>query len=267
MKCHLVSFSNTGYMDTTRILQQSGDLNVFSSVKIYNEHDIPDFINKHSGFIKTEPYGYGRFIWKPKVISDALDHIEYGDAIVYCDAGLYININGRNRFLDYVKFLEEKPMCVFSTTSHYKCKYFVKSDAVMSYFPNFNKLDYDYFYAGCMMLKKTDESVQFVKEWLALCENHHFIDCSPSYMFPESREFKGQDTDNGLFGLCVSKHIDIVHCIDPYEINVYNNEGVQFAHLPHYHHSLVDWGRLDTFPFQYRRDTPKFEIISNGLSP
>ena len=259
MTCHFVTFSNTGYMDTSRILQQARDLNVFTSISLRNEHDISEFIAKHSDFIKKEAYGFGRFIWKPKVISDALASIEHGDVLVYCDAGTYINAHGRNRFLDYLKFLDKKPMCFFSTTSYYKCRYYVKSDAVMSYFPDFIKMDHDYFYAGCTIIKKTDESMQFVKEWLALCENYHFIDRSPSYVFPESVEFQGQDTDNGLFGLCLCKHLDKVHCIDPHEINIYNDEGIQPAHLPNYHHSHVDWSKLDKFPFQYRRDTPKFK--------
>ena len=259
MTCHFVTFSNTGYMDTSRILKQARDLNVFSSITLRNEHDISEFVTKHADFIKKESYGFGRFIWKPKVILDALSNIAHDDVLVYCDTGLYINASGRNRFLDYLEFLDNKSICVFSTTSYYKCRYYVKSDAVMSYFPEFKNLNYDYFYAGCMMIKKTDESMQFVKEWLDLCQNHHFLDCSPSYMFPESTEFAGQDTDNGLFALCVCKHIDNVHSIDPHEINIYTNEGIQFAHTSGYHHSYVDWSKLDTFPFQYRRDTPKFK--------
>jgi hypothetical protein len=246
-------------MDTSRIQNQANDLGVFNSINILNENDISTFINKHIEFIKKEPYGFGRFIWKPKVIFDALENIKHGDVLVYCDAGTYININGRSRFSDYLNFMEKKSMVVFSTTSHYKCKHFVKSDAVMSYFPDFRTLNYDYFYAGCMMIKKTDESVQFVREWLELCENYHFIDRSPSYTFPESHEFQGQDTDNGLFGLCASKYIDIMQCISPYEINIYTCEGIQSAHVSNYHHSRVDWSPLDTFPFQYRRDTKKFK--------
>jgi hypothetical protein len=246
-------------MDTTRISIQAKDLNVFSSIKVYNEYDIPEFINKHAEFIKKESYAFGRFIWKPKVISDALEYIDNGDVLVYSDAGTYINAGGRDRFLEYMTFLDKKPMCIFSTTNYYKCKYYVKSDAVMTYFPEFRNLDYDSFYAGCSMIKKTNETVQFVKEWLELCENYHFIDTSPSYMFSELSEFQGQDTDSGLFGLCASKHINLIHCISPYEINIYTPVGQQVAHLPCYHHSRIDWSPLDTFPFQFRRDTSKFK--------
>ena len=259
MKCHFLTFSNTGFMDTSKIVNQSKELNVFDSITVRNEYDILNFINKHAIFIKTDSIGFGRYIWKPKIILDMLNDIDYGDVIVYCDAGMCINTNGRDRFLDYLKFLDDKSMCVFSTTSHYKCKYFVKSDAVMSYFPEFVDSDLDYVYAGCMMIKKTDKSIQFIREWLELCENYHYLDRSPSFKFKESPEFKGQDTDNGLFGLCVCKFNRVIHFVSPYEINVYNDEGIQLAHLPEYHYSRVDWSSLDKYPFQYHRNTSKYK--------
>ena len=192
---------------------------------------------------------------KPKVIYDALLKLNYGEILVYCDAGIHVNPGGRDRFLEYKLMLDTKPICAFSTTSMYKCKYYVKSDAVMSYFPEFNSMDLDYFYAGCMLLKKNDQTVQFMEEWLKLCENHHFIDGSPSYNFKEYPYFHGQDADNGLYALCLCKHINLVHRIDPNEINVYDNNGVQVGHIVN--PSLIDWSPLDKFPFQYRRNTPR----------
>ena len=59
-----------------------------------NETDIPEFIKKHSDFIKQNKMGYGRYIWKPKIILDTLLKTNENDIILYCDAGCYLNNKG-----------------------------------------------------------------------------------------------------------------------------------------------------------------------------
>lgn len=258
MAHHFLTFVNNGFMNPERILNQANSFGCFDVVECYNELIIKDYIKKHERFIKREPYGFGRFIWKPMVIWDKLSKVPMGDIIVYSDAGMYLNIKGKERLLEYFDKLKEKPLVLFSTTEHYKLRKFVKADAIMEYAPELAHDNMTYCYAGLMIIKKCEESLTLIKEWLALCENYHFIDRSKSTKFKEFPEFMAQDADNGLFCLSIYKHQKIVNFISAHETNVHTPEGVQVQHVPEYHHSKIDWSALDPFPFQYRRDTPKF---------
>jgi hypothetical protein len=258
MACHFITFVNHGFMNPEKILKQAESFECFESVECYNEDKIKDYVKKHQKFIKREPYGFGRFIWKPHVILDKLLSISEGDYLVYSDAGMALNINGRERLMEYFDALKFKSCVIFKTTDFYTLKQFVKADAIMKYAPELAADDMTYCYAGLMILKKTNYTLKFINEWLGLCENYQFLDRTKSKNHKEFSEFKAQDADNGLFCLCVYKNQSIAHFIDAKETNIYTSEGLQVQHLPKYHPSNIDWSPLDSFPFQYRRDTPKF---------
>ena len=87
-----------------------------------------------------------------------------------------------------------------------------------------------------------------------MCENYHLLDSSQSYN-PENTFFVGNDGDNGLFNLCLTKH-KIHHSIYPDETNIYvNNHQI--------HHTTTDipitmWNELHDKPIQVRRITTKY---------
>ena len=76
----------------------------------------------------------------PTVILDTLNKINYDDILIYCDAGTYLNSNGIERFNEYISQLinTNKSLLVFSNNDSYKSQYYVKNDAIMSYYPEFN---------------------------------------------------------------------------------------------------------------------------------
>ena len=85
-------------------------------------------------------------------------------------------------------------------------------------------------------------------------ENYHYLDSSLS-INPEPNFFGGNDSDNGLFNLCLSKH-KINYAIYPDETNIYIN-------CNQIHHVTTDipdeqWEELKDKPIQVRRITPKF---------
>ena len=256
----LLSFVNKGYMSTQRFLQEATESNFFDNIIIKNEDDIPEFIEKHKNFIKSNKSGYGCWIWKPKIIIDTLNSMKDGDFLIYCDAGSHINKNGHLQFNHYLNTLShEKPIGVFSTTSNYTVKNFVKRDAIMHYYPEFDvKEDQTYVYAGLMIIKKNNFSLNFIKEWLELCENYNFLDRSISKNFKEKRKFFiGNDCDAGLFALCTVKHKENICYLGKDEIMVYSKDGVQYHHLDKKQQRLLNWETLQNKPFQARRLTPK----------
>jgi len=263
MTINFCTFTNVGYMTGNRICRQAKDMNIFDKIFQTNEYDIKDYIDKHNSFIKANPPGFGLYIWKPKVISHALNKINFNDILIYCDAGTYVNKNGRERLNFYLKVLENDlyDMVTFQTGKKYIAQQYVKNDAIMSYYPEFNNQWNIYCYAGVLIIKKTERVMKLINEWLSLCENHHFIDKTRSNIYKDLPHYLGNDVDNGLLNLCLAKH-KIHYEINHNEINLYTDDGTQIQHTNLYSNfksaSNIDWSKLDNYPFQYRRMTPKF---------
>lgn len=248
-----ITFANTNFMKPDRIVQQAREFGVFDEVRAMNEYDILEFVARHKDFIESNPKGYGHYMWKPKIILDALDRLSMGDTLMYCDAGVWLNKNGLKRFNEYLDMLETKDMVVFSTNDAYKATHYVKNDVVMMYYPELLQGDMNSCYAGVMLIKKTAASLHLLRDWLVLCETPHFIDSSPSRAHPEHPQFIGQDADNGLFNICLAKH-NIAQVIYPDEVNIYVGD------RQYYHQRFDykgDWSSLDAYPIQCRRLAPR----------
>jgi hypothetical protein len=243
---HFATFANTGFMETDRIRSQAESFRVFDTITGYTEHSIPEFIEKHKDFIRTNPIGYGSWIWKPKIIQHALSSMNQGDMLVYCDAGMYLNSHGLKRFQDYIELLLDPDVGIlaFALNDEYSIR-FAHPDAVQEYFPSFYDTKYRYCYGGVFIIKKTPETVELIEEWLSLCETY----LQKLTMEHSHPDFAGSDGDNGLFNICLAKHDSIVKRVYPDETNIYFSEGNQFYGCP-------DWSSLQDFPFQCRRIRP-----------
>ena len=259
---HFLTFANTAYpTGFSRIVKQAKDFGIFETIKGATEHDIPEFIEKHRDFINNNPKGYGLFIWQPKIILDALEKLNDNEILFYCNSTTHLNKKGLEKFRKYTSYLEKKDVVVFCVNDNYKPNMYVKQDAILQCFPEFNRIGHNhhYIYTGSILMKKNKRSISFIKEWLELCENYHFLDTSRSCV-QEAPWFHGQDSDNGLYGLAYVKHKvlhDIFYDIYPDEINVYNSYGHQMEHVCHSTgtpKSAIDWSELNEYPIQYRRD-------------
>ena len=252
-----LTFTNTGYHPPTRIVEQATAFGIFDRILHMTELDIPEFIEKHSEFIQNHTVGYGYYIWKPKIILDTLINMEDGDILFYCDSGIHLNLKGLPRFQEYLTYLDgDKSMVTFCMSDRYVPQMFVKQDAVQYYFPEFNDMKgLESCYAGCMILKKCDDTMDLIVDWLGLCEKYSFIDTSISCYTKELDGFQGNDKDSGLLNLVLAKYT-IDYKITPDETNLYNEEGVQLHHLKlPTHPNEWPWSLLDAFPIHCRRDT------------
>lgn len=260
MTLTFVTFANTSYMHPSRILEEAHEFGVFTSIQHKTEHDIQEFVNKHKSFIESHPQGYGCWIWKPKVILDSLLSLQPDDILVYCDAGMKLNKPGLPRFHEYMEILQnpDNHMVTFSMNESHVPQLYVKADAVAEYFPEFQDSSryMRYCYAGLLMLKRTEKTIQLLKDWLSLCENYHYIDRNWSVR-GECPNFQGNDCDNGLFNLVLAKH-SIHATIYPDETNLYLPDGRQNL-------SVTDWSSLDRFPFQYRRLAPRIGLSNTPV--
>jgi hypothetical protein len=257
-KKFFLTFANKDFMSCDRIAEEAKSLNVFDEILQLNETHIPEFINKHKNFINQNyKQGFGCFIWKPKIIIDTLSNMNNNDILVYCDAGIHLNKNGIERLNFYFDKLNEKEIIAFSTNDYYKSKQWVKMDAIMRYYPRFNILHQNdnSMYAGLIILRKTNNVVHLMTDWLLLCENYNNLNNSTSIKYKEAPYFRGNDKDNGLYNLCLYKY-NIFYRVYPDETNLYHENGQQLHHVTN-DITKFNWEVLNDKPFHVRRLTPE----------
>lgn len=88
---HFVTYGNERFMKSReRITNEAKKTNVFASVSMYTENDLPRLYAGTSNtfqVIANEPRGGGYWMWKPAVVRDALANVPEGDFVVWLDAG------------------------------------------------------------------------------------------------------------------------------------------------------------------------------------
>lgn len=105
-----ITYGTNGYEGAkNRIKKEALEFGMFKSINAYSACDIDQqFLHKYSEIL-GQPRGNGYWLWKLYFVQKILREIEYGDYIVYCDAGCTINKAGINRFKEYLKILDDDP--------------------------------------------------------------------------------------------------------------------------------------------------------------
>jgi hypothetical protein len=194
------------------ITQEAIDSQLFTNVFSYNENNLnQDFLNKNLFFMKNSR-GFGYWIYKPQVILQSFEKINNGDILLYADAGCQINKEGKQCLLKYIELVNNSKFDNLSfeltyindnkTNSHLE-KTWTKGD-LLNMFPidkNSPQL-----VGGVFLIKKSEFTINLVKEWLSLCEqnNYHLINDSPSSI-PNEPGFIEHRHDQSLWSV-LRKH-------------------------------------------------------------
>ena len=163
----------------------------------------PDFIEKHREFLSLNKRGGGYWIWKPYVIQQKLKDISDGEYLLYADAGCTVSRETKISLNEYLTRLEAAGDDILCFKMD-RCleKSWNKAD-LFSYLdidPEGEIANSGQILGGIMLFKKTPESVQLVDDWLALCENYHLVDDSPS-LLQNSSTFIEHRHDQSIFSL------------------------------------------------------------------
>lgn len=146
----------------------------------YSRKDIDQgYIAEHKNIFLYKR-GAGLWLWKPYLINKALMTIKEGDWLFYSDAGV--------TFIRSLKHLihcaEENNQDIFTIEQPTLCRQFTKHEC----YSIMGVEDHGENQAlGLLLLRKSDVSVKFVKEWLCLCENEELL--SPDHFHPEVKEW------------------------------------------------------------------------------
>lgn len=133
----LCSFGNSSYLSSlSRLRAQAEETGWFYRVECSTEKNLSAFFRQEAAdLLKQEVRGFGYWIWKPQILLQCLQQMEYGDILLYTDAGCHINEVGKNMFLAYIKEVKKHPsgFLVFGARKGSLERQYTKGD-IFSYF-------------------------------------------------------------------------------------------------------------------------------------
>jgi len=205
MSITLINYANTGYVES-RAKQKETALTIagFNKVIEYKYSDIDDDFkhtcSKHFGNAR----GAGFWVWKPYFILKTLDALNDGDVLAYCDSGAYF----KDSILPYIEKMKGSIM-LFKPKELNIEQQWTKMDII----EQLQVQDYTTILlsgqleAGFILLKKSDVSYKFIKEWLELCKDYHLISDEIS-LKPDVWGFAENRHDQSLLSILGKKHKD-----------------------------------------------------------
>lgn len=136
-----------------------------------------DFVKKYKDILKV-PRGGGYWIWKHNIISSLLNKINYGDIVVYCDAGASLNYSAKAKlnFQKYISLLNDSQY----SNLRMECeegfveKYYTSKE-VFNYFnlePESEVGNSVQLQAGHMFFKKDNNLVNYFREYELLLDTN-----------------------------------------------------------------------------------------------
>lgn len=114
-KIHLITYGDNNFTKSKqRINNEAINSRWFDTIELYSPDILDDSFKMKFNDILKEPRIAGYGVWRPYIIKKKLDEINDNDILIYLDAGCSININGKKRFDEYIKMLNNSDKGIIS---------------------------------------------------------------------------------------------------------------------------------------------------------
>jgi hypothetical protein len=259
-KFNLVSFAdNRMKRSLNRLNQQASQFSEIDQCFLFSEDDLSiEFKRKMGGRLDKDVRGFGYWAWKPEVVLMAMDRVDFGDLVCYCDAGFHLNFSGAEHLQRYLTPLlnNEADLVAFSHDIN-----LVNFDSDRVGLPDLSENKYtkgdmfdhwsirknrkythsSQFAGGLFFMKKTPETIRMLNEWrdTALNKPQLFDDSQSSA--PNFSGFIENRHDQSYFSLLckTSNH----RAFSAFEF--WYPRGPKLA---------LDWEIIADYPFHAKRD-------------
>ena len=177
MKVVLTNLSNELYASSRHRLNDSAKKYGIEDIRSYDFEDIrnTDFFRQHE-HILTQPRGLGYWLWKPYLILKAMETLQDGDIVIYCDCGLdfIADIN------PLIKICKEQPVLLFANGNLFNSAWVKRDCFILMDCDNeryWKSLQVD---AAFNMYRKSKEAIHFLEEWLRYGSDERIITDLPN---------------------------------------------------------------------------------------
>jgi len=215
-KIILINYANKGFVNSRKEQKETAlSIAGIHEVIEYNFHDIDDEFKKECSQHFSQSRGAGYWVWKPYLILKTLSTMNDGEILVYCDAGA----NFTGSILPYIEKMQGSIM-LFYYNHHETEKKWTKKDIFvhLNCIDNNNVLNFDHIESGFLILKKSNDSIEFINKWLELCKNYHLVSDEPSNEenFPEFIENRHDQSLLSVLGKIYKDQYNIVFDDKPF---------------------------------------------------
>lgn len=229
----------------------------------YHPEDIdPAFREEHKDILSLER-GDGYWLWKPYFIYKTLSILNEGDILVYSDSGSYYINSVRH----LINTMNAAKLDIMPFTLHTPEYLYTKRDAFIlmgcdepEYVNSFQRL------ASFQVIRKTDYSISFVKDWLNFACDARIITDTVSTLGENYPDFIDNRHDQSIFSL-LSKKYGLPGFRDPSQFgNKYDMDNSPYPQI-WFHHRNGDLGpaELNTLKREKALKDLKAKLESVGL--
>jgi len=219
----LINYADKKYRPTQKFNSWTGKyIAKFDKVIEFTDSDIDKNFFFSNEKILSDKRGNGLWLWKPYFVLKALMQVDYGDVVFYCDAGSFFIRNIKNIINTMGKsdiWISELPLLE---------KQFTKMDTfILMECMTDNYLETNQIQAGFIAVRKSENSLKFVEEWLNYCSQYEIISASENKLGVNNDiSFVAHREDQSVLSL-VSKKFKIIPHSDPTQYGrlpiMYNN--------------------------------------------
>lgn len=177
---NLATFATSNWKQSPiRILEQAKNINkvvpLFSTIFRFNEITLTkEYIDNFKLYIND--YAYGLYSWKPYVLLQVLDTLQYNDRLLYIDGGSSLpttNLINFSKKIDEIFSNIEKNELQLGVGTYYnngdKFNIRIVRKQILEKFNLLNNnqflFDYPHFEAGALFIIKTEKTVNFINSW------------------------------------------------------------------------------------------------------
>ncbi|MGA6119747.1 hypothetical protein [Sphingobacterium anhuiense] len=235
-----------------RIENQAKQMRLYDDIIIFNEYSLDsDFRNQFKKELIKGSRGYGYWCWKPQVILQMFEKMNYGDVLQYSDSGCHLNSGGISRLKEYFEIAKKsasgllafrtKELKEISENEVYygnTVRRYTKGD-VLKYFDvldNEEILNSVQYEAGIIFIRKDEDNINFIKTWInTFSVDFNLINDAPSTI-PNKLEFIDHRHDQSIYSLLCKLR------------------GVETLYSSEYFVPDSDWKALADFPIWVKRD-------------
>ncbi|MFH0808033.1 MAG: hypothetical protein V1888_00215 [archaeon] len=215
----LINYANDAFKKSQKLNSKTGlEVGNFDRVIEYSPKDIDKKFYEKNKHILTQLRGGGYWLWKPYIILKTLmrGDVKNGDYIFYADSGSYFIDK-----IDYLVDLSRKHRQDIMPFSYYNAdieKARTKRDAfILMGLDSKKYIDTPQRGPGFILLRKSELSIKFFKEFLNYAQDERIITDIPSKLKKDYPEFIENRHDQSIFSL-LSKKYDLKVFRHPFEV-------------------------------------------------
>jgi hypothetical protein len=155
--------------------------------------------------------GGGYWLWKWDIILNELQKINDNDFLIYADSGCSINLNGKNRFYEYIKMIKNNKLKILSfQLKHPEKKYTTKEIFAAFNVPENHIIETsNQLVGGIIIMQKCDAVINIFKDCVEKLRKDHLL-ITDHYNSKQKQYFKDNRHDQSILSVARKIHGTII---------------------------------------------------------